>query len=243
MARRSPDTQRRRTPAKPEPTELVRHAWAQRIEVEYRSAAVTQATVLWLLQIGASSDVVRAGNRIVLDELKHAEMSRAVWLAAGGTQPPVLDRASLELRRRHQVLEHDVIEAVVGTFCFGETVAVRLFSHLRSGTTVPVARRAFDRILRDEVRHRDFGWLCLEWLLARPDAAGFRALIDSKMPSWVTGLEQVYGTELSGGIKAVTAAERAWGVAPWKEYTAILRRTYGQDFRRRFAKLGIAFGW
>lgn len=220
----------------------MRHAWAQRIEVEYRSAAVTQATVLWLLQIGASSDVVRAGNRIVLDELKHAEMSQAVWLAAGGTQAPVIDRASLALTRRHDVLEHDVIEAIVGIFCFGETVAVRLFSHLRSGTTVPVARRAFDRILRDEVRHRDFGWLCLEWMLARPDAAAIRSLIDKRMPGWVAGMEQVYGTELSGGIKSVTPAERAWGVAPWTEYTAILHKAYAQDYRRRFAKLGIRFG-
>ncbi len=240
---RSPDSRRRQTRVKPEPTELVRHAWAQRIEVEYRSAAVTQATVLWLIQIGASSDVVRAGNRIVLDELKHAEMSRAVWLAAGGTEPPVVDRATLALSREHEVLEHDVVEAIVSIFCFGETVAVRLFSHLRSGTTVPVARRAFDRILRDEVRHRDFGWLCLEWLLARPDARELRALIESKLPSWVAHLETVYGTELSGGIKSVTPAERAWGVAPWKEYTAILHRAYAQDYRRRFAKLGFEFRW
>lgn len=56
--------------------------------------------------------------------------------------------------------------AVHGTrvFCLGETVAVRLFKRLREGATVPVARAALDRVLTDEVRHRDFGWLLLEWL-------------------------------------------------------------------------------
>lgn len=241
--KRSPEAPRDRRRSKPEPTDLVRHAWAQRIEVEYRSAALTQSTVLWLLQIGAASDIVRAGNRIVLDELKHAEMSRAVWLAAGGTDAPVIDRASLALPREHQALEHDVTCAIVGIFCLGETVAVRLFSHLRSGTTVPVARRAFDRILRDEVRHRDFGWSCLEWMLARRDAEDLRALIHHRMPGWVANLERVYGDDLQGGIGAVTPAERAWGVAPWKDYTSILHRAYAQDYRRRFAKLGVDFRW
>jgi hypothetical protein len=224
-----------RQPASP----LVRHAWAGRIEAEYRSAAITQVVTLWLIQIGASPDLVRDGLRIVDDELTHAELSRKVWLAAGGESLPPLDRRSLGLARTREELEHDLVAAVAQIFCLGETVAVRLFSSLRRGTSVPVARRALDRILRDEVRHRDFGWLALEWLLQSPDADARRALVQQALPGWLRELEQNYGDELEGGIAAVSDAERAWGVAPWREYTAILHQVHGRDYRPRFAKLGL----
>lgn len=222
-------------------SDLVRYAWAGRIQAEYQSAAITQELVLWLIQIGASPDLIRAGNRIVDDELVHAEMSRKVWAAAGGEAPPVLDRATLGLRREHAALEFDVVSAMTSVFCLGETVAVRLFSHLRRRATVPVARRALDRILKDEVRHRDFGWIALEWILERPGAGEMRAVIERGMPGWIADLEKNYGDDLEGGIQSVTGDERSWGVAPWREYTAILHRAYATDFRRRFARLGIDF--
>jgi hypothetical protein len=222
-------------------SDLVRHAWAGRVEAEYRSAAITQEAVLWLIQIGASPDLIRAGLRIVDDELVHAEMSRKVWLAAGGEGAIHLDRGSLGLARRHEALEHDVVSAIVRIYCLGETVAVRLFSNLRRGASVPIVRRALDRVLKDEVRHRDFGWLALEWLLERPDAGELRALIQRDLPAWVSQLERDYGEALQDGIQAVTDVERSWGVAPWREYAAILHRAYGRDYKPRFARLGIDF--
>lgn len=222
-------------------SDLVRFEWAGRIEAEYRSAAITQEAVLWLIQIGASPDLIRAGLRIVDDELVHAELSRKVWTAAGGEGAIHLDRGSLGLTREYEALERDVVSAIVRVYCLGETVAVRLFSNLRRGATVPVARRALDRVLKDEVRHRDFGWLALEWLLQRPDADALRALVELRLPEWVSELERDYGDDLQGGIEAVTDVERAWGVAPWREYTAILHRAYGRDYEPRFAKVGINF--
>lgn len=222
-------------------SDLVRHEWAGRVEAEYRSAAITQETVLWLIQMGASPDLIRAGLRIVDDELVHAEMSQKVWLAAGGDGVLRLDRSTLGLTRRYEALERDVVAAIVRVFCLGETVAVRLFSNLRRGATVPIARRALDRVLKDEVRHRDFGWLTLEWLLERPDADDLRALVRSSLPQWVRELERDYGDDLDGGIRSVTELERSWGVAPWREYAAILHRTYRRDYEPRFARVGIEF--
>lgn len=225
----------------PAPTALVRHAWAGRIEAEYRSAAQTQELTLWLIQMGASPDLIRDGLRIVEDELTHAEMSQRVWAAGGGTQMHVIDRASLGLGRAHAELELDVCAAVVRYYCLGETVAVKLFAHLRKSTTVRVAKRAFDRILDDEVRHREFGWTSLAWLLDGPHALGLRAQIDASLPRWIAALERSYGDELDGGIATVTDDERAWGVAPWREYADILHRVYRTDYARRFAKLDVSF--
>ena len=122
-----------------------------------------------------------------------------------------------------------------------ETVAVRLFSNLRRGATVPVARRALDRVLRDEVRHSDFGWTALEWLLERPDADELRSVVAGGLPGWIADLERSYGDDLDRGVASVTAEERAWGLAPWSEYRSILHRAYERDYRRRFARLGIEF--
>jgi hypothetical protein len=232
---------RRSAEREPRPSGLVVHEWRGRIEAEYRSAAVTQETVLWLIRIGASPDLIRAGLRIVEDELVHAEASRAVWVAAGGTESFAVDRLSLGVPRTHEVLEHDVAAAIVRVFCLGETVAVPLFANLRRGATVPIARRTLDRILEDEVRHRDFGWLTLAWLLDRPYAEALRGVIRAGLPRWIVELERNYGDELEGGIRTVTAAERSWGVAPWREFAAILHGAYEHDYRSRFAKVGIAF--
>jgi hypothetical protein len=230
----------RRSPAAPPATGQVAGEWLRRVEAEYRSAAITQHLVLWLIQIGASPDLVRDGLRIVDDELVHAELSREVYLAAGGGGAPALDRDSLGLVRRHGELELDVGVTVARVFCLGETVAVPLFQLLRRPTTAPVARRALDRILRDEVRHRDFGWTALEWLLEQAAGERVRALVVAALPGWLTELEQSYGDELSAPMSEVTAAERAWGLAPAADYAAVLRRTIERDYRPRFARLGIA---
>src|SRR4051794_32589669 len=136
----------------------VRHEWRARIAAEYTSAAITQHLVLWLIQAGAPPDLIDAGLVIVADELVHSRMSHEVYVAAGGTAPPAIDREQLGLARRSPHLELDILRVAVRVFCLGETVAVPLFSHLRAGTTEPIARAALDRILVDEVRHRDFGW-------------------------------------------------------------------------------------
>src|SRR5436190_4493889 len=152
----------------PVASNTVRAEWLRRIEAEYRSAAITQELTLWLIQIGASPDLIRAGLRIVSDELTHAEMSHRVFTAAKGTETPKLARESLALAGGRGPLEHDVARIAANVFCLGETVAVPLFKELRAACPVAPAKRALDRILRDEVRHRDFGWTLLGWLFESP---------------------------------------------------------------------------
>jgi hypothetical protein len=225
-------------------SERVRHEWRARIAAEYGSAAITQHLVLWLIQIGASPDVIDAGLKIVDDELAHSRLSHEVYVAAGGTEPPRIDRATLELTRRpHVPLEHDVLRTVVRTFCLGETVAVPLFAHLRAKCTVPSARAALDRVLRDEVRHRDFGWLAFDWLLTTPLADWIPKLLEADLPAMFGDLERSYGTGNPAFADEATAAmaesDRAWGLAPPREYADILHRAFTRDFQPRFAARGI----
>jgi hypothetical protein len=230
--------------ATPPASDRVRAEWRNRIAAEYGSAAITQHFVLWLIQIGASPDLIDDGLVIVRDELAHSGLSAEVYTDAGGSEPPAIDRAGLALPRRADVpLELDVLRAAVQIFCLNETVAVPLFSHLRSSTTVPSARAALDRVLRDEVRHRDFGWACLDWFLTTPMADEVPALVVSELPVLFGYLEQNYGVVgvSSPADAAITDDDRAWGLAPPSEYAEILRETHDRDYRPRFAARGIIY--
>jgi hypothetical protein len=223
-----------------EPSDAVRGEWLRRVEAEYRSAAITQHLTLWLMQIGASPDLVRAGLRIAGDEIVHAEMSHAVFGRAGGDGTPQLTRETLELSRSgREPLEHDVTRVGVEVFCLGETVAVPLFKELRQECTVPVARRALDRILRDEVRHRDFGWTLLDFLLDLPSAPALRTLIHRELPGWFKRLRGNYAPPPRAREASVSGDERAWGLMPLSLYRAAVDKAFRRDWEPRFKRVGI----
>lgn len=222
----------------------VRDEWERRIEAEYRSAAITQNLVLWLIQMGASPDLVHDGLRIVADEMAHAELSHAVFVEAGGEGPPRIDRSQLGLPRSDGPVESDVLRFGVQIFCLGETVAVPLFKHLRQDCTVPVAREALDRILRDEVRHRDFGWTLLDWFLDLPHLESMIApQVTGQLAGMFAGLEASYGAGNQHGRgdddDAMERDVRAWGLAPPADYRTILEQTFDREWLPRFQARGI----
>ena len=227
--------------ARPEiPTsDAVRSEWLRRVEAEYHSAAVTQHLTLWLIQIGASPDLVHAGLRVVGDEMTHAEMSHAAYLDAGGHDVPKIDRDVLQIRRHpHQPLENDVVRTTVSSFCLGETIAVPLFKLMRDGCTAPPARRVLDRVLRDEVRHRDFGWTLLGWLFELPSGASLRAIAVAELPLYFARLRLSYGaSELHKNTLA--PEDRAWGLLPPAEYAGAVERSLTRDWIPRFGALGV----
>ena len=146
-------------------SEAVQSEWARRVQVTI-DVSIAQNTWTTAFPDRGLSEVLRDGLRIVDDELTHAELSHRTYLAAGGVGAAPLHRSSLFLARDDaEPLELAVGRTAVQVFCLGETVAVRLFKVLREGCSVKPARRALDRVLRDEVRHRDFGWALLDMLL------------------------------------------------------------------------------
>ncbi len=215
--------------------------WQRRIAAEYRSAAITQHLTWWLTQIGASPDLILAGLRIAADELAHAQLSHCVVVAAGGSaEPLLLSRDDFSLPAlQGEALEHSVLRACVGIFCLGETVAVPLFKELRAECTVAVARRALDRILRDEVRHRDFGWALLTWLLDTPHAPALRLQLAKELPDLFRVLRDSYAPLSDAPDTEVEPAERAWGLMSTALYRQALERTFERDYLPRFERLQI----
>ena len=220
-------------------SDRVRAEWLRRVEAEYRSAVGTQELSLWLMQIGASPDLIDAGLRIVRDELRHADICYRIYVEAGGEAGPTLVRETLKLPRHDgEPLEYDVTRVCVDMFCLGETVAVPLFERLRSGCTVRRPRRVLDRIVVDEVRHRDFGWALLGWLLELPIGSELRALVERELPSYFARMRRAYGA--APDRADVAPDDRVWGLMAPAEYAEVLERTVERDWERRFARFGIA---
>ena len=231
----------------PDASNQVRDEWLRRVEAEYHSCAFAHHLTLWLIQIGASPDLITAGFAIAADELAHAQLSHEVFIAAGGAGQPRLARERLQLPHDASVpLEHNVLRACIELFCLGETVAVPLFKELRQRATVPIARTALDRVLVDEVRHRDFGWTLLGWLLSTSDSPSLRKLAQEELPAMLDRLWTSYGQSAEARANAeraepeLTAQDCTWGLMPTAIYEAVLRRTFTRDFSPRFARLEIS---
>lgn len=227
-------------PLNEEQRTAVQREWSRRVQAEYRSAAITHHLTLWLLQLVSPFELIRAGLAIVDDELVHSELSHAVLVAAGGggIAPMAPHSIGLEHPRSDRLLKA-VVQTSVETFCLGETVAVRLFSRIRAPATEPNARKALDRILKDEVRHKDFGWSLLEWLLSTPHAPAVRALVSEALPGMFARLRSNYAYSELHRASTSSDALRAWGLMPTPDYAAVLHDTVTRDYVPLFNSQGI----
>lgn len=218
--------------------------WLRRVEAEYRSTAIATHLALWLVQIGASPDLVKDALVIARQELGHAIVSQKVYVAAcrpGAAMGLGLDRATLEITRHSdEPLEYDVARVCLEVFCLGETVAVRLFKELRQRCEVKIARAALDQVLKDEVGHRDFGWALLGWLLDHPvHGAAIRQLATAELPAALSRIHDHYGPDGLRSHASLPAEDSRWGLMPPARYGQILKASFERDYMPRFAEVGI----
>ncbi|MCB9762571.1 MAG: ferritin-like domain-containing protein [Alphaproteobacteria bacterium] len=219
--------------------ERVRSTWRRRVAAEYRSAAITAELLHWLIALAVSPDTLDRCHRVVADELAHAELSRAVYLAADGDPAAIpIQRGALRLPHAPgQPLELRALAVAADVFCCGETVAVPLFLALRGEdgeVTQADARAALDRIVRDEATHRAFGWTLLDELLERLGEGG-RVWLAPQIPGFVQRICEAYrATE-----DLCTAEQRAWGLMAPARYSAITEVCVAEVIRPRFAARGL----
>ena len=108
----------------------------------------------------------------------------------------------------------------------------------RCGSIPASSPRSTSRCGTSTSRRRDFGWACLDWALTTPLAAGLPALAAAELPALFAGLRANYGSDPDAPT-AITDADRAWGLAPARDYARILAATWDRDYAPRFAARGI----
>ncbi|MGC6492535.1 MAG: ferritin-like domain-containing protein, partial [Myxococcota bacterium] len=199
--------------------------------------AITAQVLQWGIRFGLPRDLLDTAHRIVRDELDHAELSHRCMVALGGSPEALtLDESDLAPPLDPAGPLVSLLKVTVENYCFGETLAVPLFSAMRAQTRLPVAREALDRILRDEAVHRAFGWQTLTWLTSL-DHDGVYTWVAHNLGRIEKGYEKAYGHVEAAS--PLTPAEEAVGLLSPQRYRDIFGATLTQDIRPRFHRLGL----
>jgi hypothetical protein len=101
---------------------------------------------------------------------------------------------------------------------------------------VPDARVALDRIVRDEVRHRDFGWTLLDVLL---DAPELRELAAREVPRMLAERREPARKMGASRKPPLLPAERAWGLLDDPDYLRLFERCLARDIAPRLCERGL----
>ncbi|MCO4745470.1 MAG: ferritin-like domain-containing protein [Proteobacteria bacterium] len=213
--------------------------WQNRVRAEYRSAAITAGVLHRSIAVGIPRELLDKGQRIVADELDHAELSHACLVALGGPdEPPMLDVAQLQPSTDEDGVLAGLVDAIVQSFCLGETFAVPLFAAMREGCSHPAVEPMITRVLRDETVHRQFGWDMLDVLLAI-DEHGVRDRAAARLPRFIQGYRRAYGEPPAA--PEVTATERSMGLIPAAVYKDVFHDTLESTITPWFARRGIVW--
>jgi hypothetical protein len=140
-----------------EERELVRRAWAARVDAEYRSMVVFGELIARMPEAGVSLEASCAASRLLQDEARHTELCARVADALGGHPEARFDATSLRLDDDHPA-HLFVARWTASMFCVGEAASVGLLQVLAARTTDPCAKVVVEILLRDELLHDRFGW-------------------------------------------------------------------------------------
>jgi hypothetical protein len=133
--------------------------WASRAQAELRVAGVFTVVAHDLLEQGADPAVLHIAARAVSDEVRHADLCRALaeryvgrpvaWPVAGRSAMPSLSRAPASLRATLHT---------VAMGCVNETIASAWLEESLQRVTAPAARAVIRELIADDIHHARLGW-------------------------------------------------------------------------------------
>ncbi|MEQ8718670.1 MAG: ferritin-like domain-containing protein [Acidimicrobiales bacterium] len=148
----------------PEVIEAARVYWSRRAWGEYGAISESPAMQFRYVLEGREPDLSLFWALRTQEEVRHAEVCMRMADALGGyhLQPSDEELKAIAgaLGTRARVLDRSrpLEVTIAGLVCVAETVVYDVFLELVRAATNPVAKQIFRLILRDEVRHCDFGW-------------------------------------------------------------------------------------
>jgi hypothetical protein len=139
--------------------ERIGRQWASRARAELRVAGVFTVVSHDLLEHGADPAILRIAARAVSDEVRHADLCRALaerylgravpWPAPGRSPMPSLSRAPAALRSTLHT---------VAMGCVNETIASAWLEESLQSATAPAARAVIRELIADDIHHARLGW-------------------------------------------------------------------------------------
>ncbi|MDH3752857.1 MAG: ferritin-like domain-containing protein [Acidimicrobiia bacterium] len=154
-----------------------RQYWSRRAWGEYGAISESPAMAIRYQMERREPDLVFFWTMRTHEEVRHAEVCQRMADACGGylTEPvtKALEGSVATHGVRSMSFDADTpLEALVASLiCCAEVIAFDVFVALIKITTDPVAKQVLKLIMRDEVRHCDFGWKYLEYRVPDMTAA------------------------------------------------------------------------
>lgn len=149
-----------------------REVWTGIALSEYAAITSFSNVVEALALARAPLDLIGMTSDFLADEVLHVELASRLLMQLGGAAPRLFDPT-----RMSPLLSHDLTpfqranELALRVGCVGEIFAGGTATPMMRETTHPLVKSVYERILRDESRHRRFGTLYFEWAGERLDDA------------------------------------------------------------------------
>jgi P-aminobenzoate N-oxygenase AurF len=147
-----------------------REVWTGVATSEYAAIAAFSQVVGALAAARAPLDLIGMTSDFLADEVLHVELASRLLMQLGGAAPKHFDPARLGLRLQGELTPFQrANELALRVGCISEVFASATAGPIMLETTHPLVRAVYERIIRDEARHRRFGALYFEWAQAELD--------------------------------------------------------------------------
>lgn len=160
----------------PAAVERARSSWTEVAINEYRAVASFTEVLRALVDVKAPLDLLGMTSDFLADECSHVELASRMAMELGGGAERLVDMDQLTARPRGLTHLQRANELVLRVSCIAEAFSGGTASVSRDHTSHPLPHAIYDRILREESRHRRLGGLYFEWALERSDDAELHRL-------------------------------------------------------------------
>ena len=138
--------------------------WQRLCEDERDSVIAATFVAADLARLGAPAAILGRASRVIEDEIRHVAVCTDT-LAALGADPREVPVARRRKSDGDDAIEMRTARTLFAGFAVGEPMSAACFGAARARTRVPLFRWAFTELLRDEVRHGEFGIAAGEWVV------------------------------------------------------------------------------
>lgn len=145
-------------------------SWTESAFTEYKAVVAFSEVLRALAEAQAPLDLLGMASSFVADEVVHVELASRVAMELGGAAPRPVDFDAIYMRAPRELTAFQrANEMVVRVSAVAEAFSGRMAVTAMRGTTHPLTRAVYERIVADESLHYRLGGLYLEWASERMD--------------------------------------------------------------------------
>jgi hypothetical protein len=154
----------------------VAQSWERRAHEELKVAAAFSVLCRELLETCTDPTILAIVSRGVNDEVRHAEVCRALASKYRGAEVPWPSEVAIKLSPAQDDRRLRTAFHAVAMFCVNEAIASTFLQASLFGARSPSARAAVGELLADEVEHARVGWI-----FVAKQSAPLRAAIEANL--------------------------------------------------------------